>query len=133
MFSVDATYPSAAFLLVRATGSSSRYPAGVAYARVIAFLAGFAVLVIFVSYYYLFPALRARQSASEPERRILAAHALLLLAVLLFILLMGLILTFRIGRFFLPRRRNKARPTIYPDAWAEAARRVEVEPREEQS
>lgn len=97
----------------------------------IAFLAGFAALLIFVSYYYLFPALRARQAATEPERKVLAAHALLLMAVLLFILLMGLILTFRIGRFFLPRRRGKARPTIYPDAWAEAARRVEVEPHED--
>jgi hypothetical protein len=98
----------------------------------IAFLLGFAALLIFVSYFYLFPALRARQTATEPERKILAAHALLLLAVLLFILLMGLILTFRMGRFFQPRRRPKPRPTNYPDAWAEAARRVEVEPREEQ-
>lgn len=102
------------------------------YARVIAFLLGFTVLLIFVSYFYLFPALRARQTATEPERRVLAAHALLLMAVLLFILLMGLILTFRLGRFFLPRRRSSIRPTIYPDAWAEAGRRIEVEPPEQQ-
>jgi hypothetical protein len=99
----------------------------------IAFLAGFAALLVFVSYFYLFPALRARQTATEPERKILAAHALLLLAVLLFILLMGLVLTFRIGRFFQPRRRAKTRPTIYPDAWAEAARRIEVEPGDQES
>jgi hypothetical protein len=98
----------------------------------IAFLLGFAVLLIFVTHFYLFPALRARQAATEPEQRILAAHALLLLAVLLFILLMGLILTFRVGRFFQPRRRARQRPTIYPDAWAEAGRRVEVEPPDEQ-
>lgn len=107
---------------------SSRRRPGFAFARLIAFLLGFAVLLIFVSHFYLFPALRARQTATEPERRILAAHALLLLAVLLFILLSGLILTFRIGRFFQPRRRAKQRPTIYPDAWAEAGRRIEVDP-----
>lgn len=108
--------------------SSSRRSRGFTYARLIAFLLGFAALLVFVAHFYLFPALRARQTATEPERRILAAHALLLLAVLLFILLMGLILTFRVGRFFQPRRRARQRPTIYPDAWAEAARRVEVEP-----
>lgn len=112
---------------------SSRHARGFTYARLIAFLLGFAVLLIFVAHFYLFPALRARQSATEPERRVLAAHALLLLAVLLFILLMGLILTFRVGRFFQPRRRTPHRPTIYPDAWAEAGRRVEIEPTDEQS
>lgn len=111
--------------------SSGRYQ-GAVYAPVIAFLLGFTALLIFVSYFYLFPALRARQNATEPERRVLAAHALLLMAVLLFILLMGLILTFRLGRFFLPRRRTSIRPTIYPDAWAEAGRRIEVEPPEQQ-
>ena len=35
---------------------------------------------------------------------------------MLFILLMGLILTFRLGRFFLPRPKIARRPTIYPDA-----------------
>lgn len=111
----------------------SCHPKGVAYARLVAFLLGFTVLLIFVSYFYLFPALRARQTATEPERRVLAAHSLLLLAVLLFILLMGLFLTLRLGRFFLPHRRLRTRPTIYPDAWAESARRIEVEPRDQQT
>lgn len=115
------------------TRPSSGRRSGVAYAPVIAFLLGFAVLLVFVSYFYLFPALRARQNATEPERRVLAAHALLLMAVLLFILLVGLILTFRMGRFFIPRRRTRSRPTIYPDAWAEAGRRMEVEPPDQQS
>jgi len=113
------------------TVPSSRAPGGIAYARVIVFLAGFTALLIFVSYFYLFPALRARQNANEAERKLLAAHAMLLLAVLLFILLMGLILTFRLGRFFLPRPKIARRPTIYPDAWAEAGRRIQVEPTEE--
>lgn len=85
-------------------------------------------MLIFVSYFYLFPALEAKQTATPQEKKVLAAHALLLLAVLLFILLSGLILTFRIGRFFQPRRRQQVKPTNYPDAWAESARRVEVPP-----
>lgn len=107
-------------------------PHGVAYARVIAFLLGFGALVIFVSYFYLFPALEAKQTATPQEKKVLAAHSLLLLAVLLFILLSGLILTFRIGRFFQPRRHKRAKPTVYPDAWAESARRVQIEPPDEQ-
>jgi Na+/phosphate symporter len=106
-------------------------PRGVAYAPVIAFLLGFGALLVFVSYFYLFPALEARQTATPQEKRVLAAHSLLLLAVLLFILLSGLILTFRIGRFFLPRRHNRAKPTVYPDAWAESARRIQVDPPDE--
>lgn len=113
------------------TVPSSRARGGIAYARVIVFLAGFTALLVFVSYFYLFPALRARQNANEAERKLLAAHALLLLAVLLFILLMGLILTFRLGRFFLPRPKVARRPTIYPDAWAEAGRRIQAETSEE--
>jgi Na+/phosphate symporter len=111
--------------------SSSGSPHGVAYARVIAFLLGFGALVIFVSYFYLFPALEAKQTATPQEKKVLAAHSLLLLAVLLFILLSGLILTFRIGRFFQPRRHKRAKPTVYPDAWAESARRVQIEPPDE--
>lgn len=104
--------------------------AGLAYARVVAFLLGFAALLLFVCYDYLFPAMDAARNAPPSGRMVLAAHARLLLAILLFILLVGLILTFRIGRFFLPRNRKREKPTNYPDAWAESARRVKVEDRE---
>jgi len=106
-------------------GSHSRF--GIAYARLIAFLAAFAALVIFVAHYYLFPAMEAAKTATPPQRRVLAAHSRLVLAILLFILLCGLILTFRVGRFFLPRRGQRNKPTIYPDAWAESARRLEID------
>jgi hypothetical protein len=105
--------------------------AGFAYARLAAFLFAFGALLIFVCHYYLFPALEAGRHATGPERRLLSAHAALLLAVMLFILLMGLILTFRIGRFFLPRRRQPPRPTVYPDAWSEAGRRLEIDSEDE--
>jgi hypothetical protein len=100
---------------------------GVGYGRVLAFLGGFAVLFIFVSRYYLIPATEAFGQASPGERRVLAAHSRLLLAIILVILLAGLILTFRVGRFFFPRPRQPAKPTRYPDAYAEAARRIKVE------
>lgn len=105
---------------------------GLAYVRFLVFLVGFAGLLVFVSYYYLFPAMEAAGSANAPQRKVLAAHSRLILAIVLFIVLVGLILTFRVGRFFQPSRRQpRAKPTVYPDAWAEAGKRVKVEPEEE--
>lgn len=99
---------------------------GAAYARLVAFLLGFGALLIFVCYDYLFPAMEAWARGTPLQRKLLSAHALLLMALVLFILLVGLILTFRVGRFFLPRRRPPLKPTVYPDAWAESARRIQV-------
>lgn len=103
-------------------------PFGFAYVRVLAFLVGFAALIAFVSRYYLIPALEAFGQASPDQRRVLVAHSRLLLFILLLILLSGLILTFRVGRFFFPRQSpRKPKPTNYPDAWEEAGRRIEVD------
>ena len=99
---------------------------GIAYVRVIVFLCAFAGLVIFVAYYYLFPAMEAAKKATGPQRRVLSAHARLVLALLLFVLLCGLMLTFRVGRFFVPRRQQRSKPTVYSDAWAESAKRLNV-------
>ena len=104
---------------------------GFGYARVIAFLVGSAVLIIFVSRYYLYPAMQAAGNASPKDRKLLSAHASLLLALLLFMLLVGLILTFKVGRFFQPRKRQRQKPTNYPDAWSESARRIQVPPEDE--
>ncbi|HEY8746347.1 MAG TPA: hypothetical protein VIM11_00125 [Tepidisphaeraceae bacterium] len=100
---------------------------GPGYIRVLAFLLGFAVLLLFVSRYYLIPAMEAYGQASPDQRQILVAHSRLLLAIILLILLVGLILTFRVGRFFFPRMQQPAKPTQYPDAYAEAARRIKVD------
>jgi hypothetical protein len=102
-------------------------PHGMGYARVLAFMLGFAVLFVFVVWYYLIPATEAFGQASPGEQRVLAAHSRLLLAILLLILFSGLILTFRVGRFFFPRPRQPSKPTRYPDAYAEAARRIKVD------
>jgi hypothetical protein len=95
----------------------------------LAFLLGFTVLIVFISNWYLIPALKAAQVATGPEKRALVAHSRLLLAIVLFMLVAGIILTFRFGRYFTPRVGEKPKPTEYPDAWAEAGRRVSVPPR----
>lgn len=94
----------------------------------LAFLAGFGVLIWIVSTWYLIPAMEAAQDANTAEKRQLAAHSRLLLAVVLFILLAGILLTFRFGRYFFPRAVERAKPTKYVDAWAESAKRVSVPP-----
>ena len=104
---------------------------GLAYVRVIAYLVGFGVLLAFVGHYYLIPALEAAGQATAPERTVLSAQSRLVLALVLFILLMGLFLVFRIGRFFFPRRRQRSEPTKYTDAWTESARRFRMDEREE--
>ena len=92
------------------------------------FLLGFAVLIVFISNWYLLPALDAAKNAAPGERRALSAHARLLLSVVLFILIAGILLTFRFGRFFLPRQREPRKPTQYVDAWSESARRMQSPP-----
>lgn len=94
----------------------------------LAFMAGFAVLIVFVSRWYLIPALQAAQTAQPGEKRQLAAHSSLLLAIILVILVAGILLTFRFGRYFIPRLGHKTEPTKYVDAWSESAKRVSVPP-----
>jgi hypothetical protein len=93
---------------------------------VLLFLFGFTVLIVLVSHYYLLPAMEAALGATPREKRGLAAYSRLLLVVVLFILFAGLIITFRIGRFFLPRSAPPPSKTKYVDAWTESARRMKV-------
>ncbi len=94
---------------------------------VVIYLLGFLVLILVVSRYYLIPALVAEQTATPAQRRILVAHSWLILSLVLFVLLVGLLLTFRVSRFFFPRNREQAKPTQYVDAWQEAGRRLRVD------
>ena len=92
---------------------------------VLAFLLGFTVLLIVVSRYFLIPALDAWEHSADPAgRKLLSAHSALLLSILLLILLSGLLLTFRIGRFFFPRAVRKRTQTKYVDIWSEAGKRT---------
>jgi hypothetical protein len=95
------------------------------------FLGVFSVLAVVVAYYTLAPGMEAAKDASPQEKRTLVAWYRLLLAVLLFILIAGLALTFRFGRFFFPRSTPPRVKTPYVDAWAESARRMDVPPADE--
>jgi len=98
---------------------------------VLAFMLTFAALVVVVSYYYLLPAMEAASDATDKEKRGLVAYSRLLLTVILFVLFVGLWMTFRVGRFFFPRGQREGRvKTQYVDAWAESARRMETPPRD---
>ena len=97
----------------------------------LAFMLGFALLIVVVSRWYLLPALEVYQDATAPEKRQLSAHSSLLLAIILVILVAGILLTFRLGRYFIPRSGEPQKPTEYVDAWAESGKRASVPPREE--
>lgn len=127
--SVDLPYHGGGQIFCRSpimAPTKRQFRRGLAYVRVVAYLLGFAVLLFFVVHYYLIPALEAAGQATPWERRILSVQSRLVLALILFILLVGLILVFRVGRFFFPRHRQRQKPTVYPDAWTESARRVQV-------
>lgn len=92
------------------------------------FLLAFIGLLSFVSFYYLLPAADAAANATPVQRRQLSAYSALLMAVILVILCCGLILTFKIGRYFIPKPspRRQAFPDI--DPWTESARRMPTPP-----
>lgn len=97
----------------------------------IIYLIAFAVLVAIISKYYLVPAMQAAMHATKTEKRLLSASSLLLLSVVLFILGVGLLLVFRVSRFFFPKPAEKRTQTRYVDAWAEAGKRLEAEETDE--
>jgi hypothetical protein len=95
--------------------------------RVTAFMVTSAILIITAVRYYLLPAMAAATHASPHDRKILRAEAALMMTVLLFVIFVGWLFTFRVGRYFFPRNRPNKRPpaTQYPDAWAEAGKRAQ--------
>jgi len=72
----------------------------------IAFLLAFVALLSLVADYFMRPAVQAAHVATPPERRELSAVSILLLAILLTMLTVGLLLTFRFRRFFIPTNRK---------------------------
>lgn len=122
-------------LLPTASPAERRQPrcAGRIVFQVVIYLAGFCILLMVVSRYYLIPAIEATRNASHEQRRALSASATLVLAVVLFVMLAGWLVTFRIGRFFRPPIVKRGKPTDYVDAWEESARRLKMPPEEEES
>jgi len=70
----------------------------------IAFLLAFVALLLLICKYFMQPAVVAAHVATPPERRQLSAVSILLLAILLITLAVGLMLTFRVHRFFVSSR-----------------------------
>jgi hypothetical protein len=93
----------------------------------ILFLLGFFALLVIVSRYYLLPAFAVMEGASPTEKKWLSAASTLLLAVVLFTIAVGLVLVFRVRRYFIPPPRPRTK-TQYVDAWAESAKRMENAP-----
>jgi hypothetical protein len=114
---------------VTATTNAFRVPPcsrpGRIYVATVVFLLSFGVVIFLVSFNYLIPALEATRDATAVERKQLSATARLILAVILSFLFVLMLLVFRVGRFFLPRARERAAPTQYSDAWAESAKRLD--------
>jgi hypothetical protein len=71
----------------------------------VAFLFAFEALLAIFTWFYLIPALEASNAADANQRRALSAWSLLLLAIVLVMLAIGLMLVFRIRRFFVPPKR----------------------------
>jgi hypothetical protein len=94
----------------------------------IVFLSGSALLIWLVSNRFLIPAMVAAQDATPMQQRQLAATARLLLAIVLFSLCVGILMVFRIRRFFFPRNPIPRQKTEYVDAWTEAGRRLNTLP-----
>jgi hypothetical protein len=115
---------------VKRERAMARRRCGRSHVAAITFLFTFTVLIIAVCYYFLFPALEASKHAPPQDKAKLRAYASLLLAIILIVLLCGVLLTVRIGRFFFPRPTPPRTRTKYVDAWAESAKRMEAPPRE---
>ena len=103
----------------------SRYR-GMSWAPVL-FLLAFLVATAVLAFFFLEPALRIANEGTPEARRRITAYGALALCILILILLAGLLMTMRMGRsvaLLATPKRNK--PTVYPDAWAESAKRIEV-------
>jgi ABC-type uncharacterized transport system permease subunit len=66
----------------------------------VAYLLAFVALLLIIAKYFMRPAVVAAHVATPPERRQLSAVSILLLAILLIMLAVGLMLSFRVHRFF---------------------------------
>ena len=92
----------------------------------VGYLALFVILLLLVTKVYLLRALADVKGADPEGRKLLGAHALLLMSLILTILGISLILIFRIGRYFLPRTKVNEPKTKYTDAWAESVKRMKT-------
>ena len=103
---------------------------GISWSPVLFLLAFLAVLGV-IAYFLLEPMLVMARQGSWQEQRKLAAYAALFVCILLLVLLVGLVISVRMGRALRPDGEPPQKPTVYPDAWEEAGRRAKpLEPEE---
>jgi hypothetical protein len=103
---------------------------GISWSPVLFLLAFLAVLGV-IAYFLLEPMLQMAGQGTPDERRKLAAYAALFVCILLLVLLVGLVISVRMGRALQPENDSPSKPTEYPDAWEEAGRRAKpLEPEE---
>lgn len=96
------------------------------------FLILFVILLVVVARYALVPGLAAIEgNPTTKESNAIVAWYRLVLFVLLFILFVGIVLTYRFGRLFFPRPTEPRTKTQYTDAWAESGKRMQVPPEDE--
>ena len=96
------------------------------------FLIVFVILLVVVARYTLVPGLAAiTQNPTTQQSNQLVAWYSLLLFVLLFILFVGIVMTFRFGRLFFPHPTEPRTKTQYTDAWAESGKRMQVPPEDQ--
>lgn len=94
------------------------------------YLSAFTILLIIVARFYLIPAMQAAKTATPVQRRVLAADSQLLLTLLLIGLLGLLLMALRSAKYSRRGIGAKRKPTVYPDAWSESARRMKTPPEE---
>lgn len=97
--------------------------AGISWAPVL-FLLSFLAAIGVMAWFWLEPVLRIATEGTHEQRIRLAAYSALTLAILVLVLLVGLVLTIRIGRRLRLLGTRERVKTDYPDAWEESARRT---------
>lgn len=98
---------------------------GVSWAPVL-FLLSFLAAVGVIAFFYLEPLLKLANEGTTEQKRRLAAYGTLAMAVLILVLLVGLVLTMRVGRRLAALSPKRPSPTVYPDAWSESAKRLKT-------
>ena len=94
----------------------------------------FVLLMVMVTHWFLLPALEAYNGTKDPkDHKILGAHALALMAILLVFLGLFLVLMFRVSRFFFAEEKRTETKTKYVDAWAESAKRMKMKDEESET
>jgi uncharacterized membrane protein YbhN (UPF0104 family) len=88
----------------------------------ILFLSLFLALVALISVYWVAPMVEQARSGTPADRQRAVAYGTLVLILLLFLMLLGLVASFRFATRLL--RREDRKPTHYVDIWKEAGRRV---------